>query len=84
MPLQNMSHDNVNCCIVCPVTGSSSNAPERFEGPYGGPEGQPVCEGPQFPDPVTTNTLPLVRSAAWIGLMGTLLGKVLHCPCTLT
>ena len=26
MPLQNMSHNHVNCCIVCPVTGSSCNA----------------------------------------------------------
>src|SRR5581483_4592202 len=82
MPLQNISQETVNCCRVCPLTGSRSNAPEPFGGPKGALTGQPLCVGGQFPEPATTNTLPLVRRVAWIGLMGTVLDNVLHWPCT--
>ena len=41
MPLQNMSQDSENWLIVCPLTGSNSSAPEPFDWPYGGPDGQP-------------------------------------------
>jgi len=83
MPLQNMSHERVNCRIVCPVTGSRSSAPDPFEGPYGGPEGQPVREGEQLPDPATIKIFPFARSVAWTGLIGIVFGNVVHCPCTL-
>src|SRR5690348_3215158 len=88
MPLQNMSQDRENWLIVCPLTGSNSSAPDLLDGPKGGPDGHPDCDGGQFPDPATTSTLPLLSSAAWTGLIGMVIGvpllaNVVHCPWTL-
>ncbi len=77
-----MSHDTENC-VYAPVVGFHSNAPELFDGPYGGPAGQPDCDGGQFPEPATTRILPLLSSATWMGLIGITYGCVLHTPVTL-
>ena len=55
-------------------------APEPFEGPYGGPEGQPACAAEQFPDPATIRTLPFFKSATWMGFIGIRVDSVLHFP----
>src|SRR5439155_20477102 len=79
MALQNGSQFRLNCVKV-PAIGSQSAAPELFEGPYGGPAGQPVCAAGQFPAPATMRTLPFLSSATWIGLIGIAGVSVLHCP----
>jgi hypothetical protein len=66
--LQNMSQFT-DSWVIFLATGSTTTAPEWFDTPNGGPDGQPDCEGGHFPGPATTKILPLCIKAVWMGLM---------------